>query len=324
MFSVYNLEYFGDNLRKIRKNNRLTQKQVKNISGINEETLRRIENGLVIPKYETLKILSHVYKENLLHILNESMKQNQISIFYNQFDNLINCYNLEDIKTAMCKLENTLSDFTSLNSLEPTDIAQLKAFVSCTSKYFNNNTNIKVLIQSLESSIKLSLINFDLANFSKYNYNSLEIRCLLLIGLLLIKDKNILKSLEVLKFCLTYLINQNVKSLDSKKVLIKLYFNISYNYHIIDNHYEALKYANIGIQYSLSQHLIYCLSHLYFRKGIAEMYSDIKTFKTSLIKSIELFLIQDDIESAKLYYKVLLSQYKIDLDSSISYSDILK
>ena len=69
MFYSYDLSNFGIELRSIRQKNGYTQNYVKELTGVNEDTLRRIENGTVIPKYETLEILSSLYKTDLLLLL---------------------------------------------------------------------------------------------------------------------------------------------------------------------------------------------------------------------------------------------------------------
>ena len=48
---------------------KLTQHDVSNLTGVSVETLRRIENGRVIPKHETLDLLSPILKEDLNQLL---------------------------------------------------------------------------------------------------------------------------------------------------------------------------------------------------------------------------------------------------------------
>ena len=60
MFAVYKLDQFGEKLRSIREKSNLTQKEVRDYTGISDESIRRIEKGRVIPKYETLEILSQL------------------------------------------------------------------------------------------------------------------------------------------------------------------------------------------------------------------------------------------------------------------------
>jgi len=49
----------------------LTQKYVEEVSGVNCDTLRKIESSLVIPRYETLEYLSMAYKVDLLINIDE-------------------------------------------------------------------------------------------------------------------------------------------------------------------------------------------------------------------------------------------------------------
>ena len=48
MFNSYDMKQFGESLKKIRAKYNLTQKFISEQSGIHIDTLRRIENGLVI------------------------------------------------------------------------------------------------------------------------------------------------------------------------------------------------------------------------------------------------------------------------------------
>ncbi|MGV8145553.1 MAG: helix-turn-helix domain-containing protein [Alkaliphilus sp.] len=89
MFSIYKLTEFGNALRQIRVNARLTQFDVHLLTGLNEDTLRKIENGKSIPKYETLEILTSIYKLDLLELLKTHRKSTYISDFYNNLDRII-------------------------------------------------------------------------------------------------------------------------------------------------------------------------------------------------------------------------------------------
>lgn len=65
----YNLEAFGNRLKEIRKSLKISQNYISCITGIDEKTIRRIENGKVLPKLDTLDILSPYYKEDLVSLL---------------------------------------------------------------------------------------------------------------------------------------------------------------------------------------------------------------------------------------------------------------
>ncbi|MBE0451732.1 MAG: helix-turn-helix transcriptional regulator, partial [Clostridia bacterium] len=59
---LYHLDQFGAELRKIRMDCNLSQSEVYKTIGVSEDTLRRIEHGLVIPRLDTLEYLSALYK----------------------------------------------------------------------------------------------------------------------------------------------------------------------------------------------------------------------------------------------------------------------
>lgn len=65
MFEVYDTASFGRYMRSVRKSLNLTQTEVESLSSVNIETLRRLEQGKVVPKYETIefyqKSISKIY-----------------------------------------------------------------------------------------------------------------------------------------------------------------------------------------------------------------------------------------------------------------------
>lgn len=65
----YNLKGFGEALKEIRHTLHLTQKDISLKVSINLETLRKIENGLVLPKQETLDLLSSALNMDIAELL---------------------------------------------------------------------------------------------------------------------------------------------------------------------------------------------------------------------------------------------------------------
>lgn len=125
----YDLEAFGEELKNIRKSLGLSQSDVSKYGFINRDTLRKIENGKVIPKHETLELLSHLYKKDLNELLLK-YRLNDYSIFF-------------DIKSSLeKKLES--GDFESLRD----DIDRLKKLLkkSDMSLYYSKLLNQLLLI----------------------------------------------------------------------------------------------------------------------------------------------------------------------------------
>lgn len=67
-----NFQDFGKKVKKIRQSLKYTQDDVKRYTGISNETMRRIENGIQEPKVSTLEKLGHLYKYDLVDLLCKS------------------------------------------------------------------------------------------------------------------------------------------------------------------------------------------------------------------------------------------------------------
>ncbi|EKD94624.1 MAG: transcriptional regulator, XRE family [uncultured bacterium] len=317
MFSSNNLKEFGTNLKSIRTKNKLSQKQVYNLSHISEETLRRIENGLVIPRYDTLEILSSIYKIDLLNVLMNSRAEVQLIEIYNYLDLVINTSDISMLNHLKAKLDILINESLSLNLINKNEMTLFKDFINCSIEYYAND-NKEVLLTKLEESLKLSIPNFNIKSlftdsFFEIVFTPLDIRYFILIALSLISQNRISESTKILKHCLNYLREIPTHSYEIYKLELKVYFNISYNYHRLNDYNKALLYANLGIELAFSHQLIYCLPHLYLRKGIAEFRLNITHYQSTLVYSIELLLMQKEDALAKLYLKILHESYNINL-----------
>ncbi|HYE12043.1 MAG TPA: helix-turn-helix transcriptional regulator, partial [Patescibacteria group bacterium] len=89
MFYSFDLVSFGTMIRNIRKKSGYSQSKVKDKTGIHEDTLRKLENGLVIPKYETIEILSALYKCDLLKVLESFRTDEYFYKYYRRMDTII-------------------------------------------------------------------------------------------------------------------------------------------------------------------------------------------------------------------------------------------
>lgn len=317
MFSTYNLLEFGKRIRAIRVKNHLTQQQVNEITGINENTLRRIENGYVIPRYNTLEILSNIYKCDLLLELSNHRSDNNLLNYYHLLDKIV----LSNDLSQFNKLEDEYISFTAaLNQFDYININELeqfKIFLSISKKYFTVKTNqIEILIDKLVISLRNSIVSFDINNLNQNNYTPFEIRIIILISLLYVKLDNIDLSTKLLTFCLEYLIELSIISNDSIKLILKLYFNIAYNYQRTNNYDKAYINADLGVKYAISHDSTYCLAQLLYRKGAAEFRLDIKDYANTLRQSIELLLIKSEIETANIYCKIIKENYFLDFYGS--------
>lgn len=94
---------------------------------------------------------------------------------------------------------------------------------------------------------------------------------------------------------------------------------VSYAYHRVDNHENALKYASLGIDYCLQNRDLNGLNLLYFREGIAKFLLNHHNYMTPLRKVLAQFDILEQYElknmiigsCKKNYNNVIMSLFSI-------------
>lgn len=316
MYATYRLTAFGKQMRKIRKLCNLTQANVQEATGVNIDTLRRIENGSVIPKFETLEILSGVYKVNILNVLNSFRVDNQITEIYRMLDKAI-VDGDSDRVNKMNNLNDRIERLDRQNIINKNEVIQLSVFAKATSCFHGNgNYEIESTINELCSSLGLTLINFKLSKFKNYVYSTFELRVLLLIGLLKKNVDQLDTSNEILIFCLDHVTQKDyVYSPELQMLIIKLYYNISYNYYNQSKDILALDFAEKGIQFCMSISSYYCLSLLFARKATAQLYLGMPEYKHTYKKALSLLYITDDIEHAEYIRKRTYDLHNVKIDS---------
>ena len=136
-------------------------------------------------------------------------------------------------------------------------------------------------LDKLTEAIKITTPDFSLNNYKNFVYDSMETRILMNIALLVNKIKSTEKSLEIMEFC--------IKMVEPNEYMFpKVCYNLSYTYHRLGIHKDALKYSDLGIGYCIRYRDYNGLNLLYFRKGIAEYLLGYETYMDSLKKSIHI------------------------------------
>ncbi|MEQ2129990.1 transcriptional regulator, partial [Caldanaerobacter subterraneus KAk] len=171
------------------------------------------------------------------------------------------------------------------------------------------NKNYEKAMEKLQRAMEFTIPNFSLSNYTDFVYSDMEIRILMNMALIIKRTEGVQKSLEMLLFCLENL------SPEEWETKIKIYYNISYNYHILSLAEESLHYANLGIETCVKNNTLSGLRLLYFRKAIAEYNLGREEYKDSLSKSIHLLeitgqekLIKTIMESCRKFYNLEISK----------------
>lgn len=309
MFASYDLTSFGLNLKNIRESIGYTQLDVQAICGINPDTLRRIENGYTIPKYETLELLSDIYKYDLLNLLRNYRSCEKLYTYYERLDFLISNFDIHILKDLINDFKEFMENEQN-NLVNPNIYIQFKFMLEGISKY--NSRDNKERLGSLEffiEALKCSINNFDIGTYANFKYNIFEMRILLLIALNLSCRKKYELSNDYLTFILENTDINPKEDIQTILLNIKIFINLSYNSHRLSNDIYTLDYANKGIDYCVKHNIMFGLYALYYRKGIAEFMLEKDSYMDSLRKSVHILEIQGKFELAELYKKVTKEKY---------------
>ncbi|WP_406241872.1 helix-turn-helix domain-containing protein [Tissierella carlieri] len=210
---------FGKELRDMRIKLGLTQNDVSTLTGINTDTLRRIEGGKVMPKFETLSYLSAIYKHDLNTLF--------LKYRFNDFDSLYELKNKLESKfdrDEFYTLNTELKELNSLirnihNSYFKDYLTQLTLLTDAVILY-KDEDKYKEAIERLIKAIIITLPTFDLDNYKSLVYSPMEMRILMNIAFVLNKMNNDSMYLEILEFC--------IKSVDEvNEMYPKLCYNLA-------------------------------------------------------------------------------------------------
>lgn len=305
MLSSYDLTGFAKKLRTIRKSLGYSQTDVSFHTGINSDTLRRLENGLSIPRYDTLEVLSLFYKENLALLLDSYKISSHLSYFYDRIDYyMVN----EDFKS----LTKTISDFESfisnntVNLVDHREIEQLKLFFDSLAMSYSDDSVIRrKAINNLIHAINITIPNFQLEKWENFKFNFFELRILFTIASIEGGNKNCKISNDIILNMMNYLDFSPLSKFTEKMLIVKSFCIVSYNFHRLDEHDQALEYAEKGLKYCFDQSILAYIHLLLFRKGVALYNLYDSTFTKYIEQSIQLLLMQERNQIADSYSKHL-------------------
>lgn len=313
MFISYNLLEFGEKLKDLRKSLGFSQVEIQKLAGVSSDALRRIEKGEVMPRYETLELLSSIYKEDLLELLKNARSNKLLTEYHDALDDIITCYDDQKMK----KLEEDIRlGFTGKNEssiVNPNEVIQFLLLIRGASLYNSRfSSDHKDARNILQDALKLTIPTFRLAEYREHKYSYIELRILLLLSILMAEDHEVSLSTKILYFILDRL-KASPASRYQDFLIIKIYANISYNHHLEDNHKRVIKTANEGIAYCISHELTHALSLLYYRKGIAEFMLRHKSYRTSLFSSFFILKMTGNEDLLDIYLGVTKEQYGIEI-----------
>ena len=318
MFISYNLVEFGDKLKSLRKELGLSQTDIQDNAGVSVDALRRIEKGEVIPRYETLELLSSIYKQDLLELLKSSRNNKLLTEYYDELDHLLAFYDDNKMKLLEEDIRKSFTGNERSTIVNPNEVIQLLLFIRGTTLHHSRiSSDHKDAQNLLMDALKLTIPNFNINSFKTYNYSYIELRILLFLSILIAQGNGVKISNEILYFILDKLQN-NSTSKYLNFLVIKIYSNLAYNYHLQDNHKKVIEISNEGITYSLNNETTHRLYLLYYRKGIAEYFLKDPNYLEALYSALTTLKITNQHDLLEVYLEVMKEKYDINIPADIS------
>lgn len=269
MFIYLDIRELGLQLRKIREKLNISRGKIEDVTGITKETLRKIEKGDVIPKLDTLQILSSIYKCDLIELLAETKDSSKYYAMHEEIDNMLLYSSREEIYLTDFKekfLQN--KDITSVE--DPIEIKQFNIFIEALPKSCASDSEIKEeALNNLMIALNFRHPDFNITCFDSFIYTYFEIRILFLCSVIYGELGDYIIANSISHYILQSFEFKSKESLGIHKLKIKILCNLSCNYHGLNNNEKALQFADIGIKYCLDHGFLYLLETFYYRKAIA-------------------------------------------------------
>lgn len=315
MLSSYDLTNFSKKLKSIRNSLGYSQSEVAEKTGVNSDTLRRLENGLSIPRFDTLEVLSLFYKENLTILLDSYKVSSELSYFYDLIDYYMVNEDYDSLNNTITNFENYISS-NKIQVVDNKEIEQLKLFFSGLKTSYDDDMSSKVkAIELLESALKIGNPHFKIIKWSNFKYNFLELRILITVASLEGIRRNCDLSNDIIIYILNYLDPSPLSKFYEKMLIVKSLCIIAYNYHRLGNNELVLEYAERGYKFCIDNSILAYLHLLLFRKGTAMFHLKMNGYEEYIEQAIQLLKIQNKDAVAE-NYMTFLDKYKAEFTSN--------
>lgn len=304
VIATYNLELFGENLRKIREACQLTQASVSILCGVNRDTLRRIEQGLVIPKCETLELLSEVYQTDLLEELILCRMEIEISTYFSRIDDFLIDFELLGLDNLKHTYDLFL-EFQAKKIFNSTASEQLSQVLTYMINHFE--IGLDQALPEFISVLKLSQPGFEREHYKNLKFSPFEFRILILIATSLTVNRMYDESSALLKYILDQCQLKRIGSNNTVQLMIRTMTGLARNAFEMNDYDKALICINQGIDLTMAHQTLYGLGSLYFQRGRVKWILQFPDAVLDCKKGIQLMEIQGKEEIAHKYHTHLIN-----------------
>ncbi|MCI5971687.1 MAG: helix-turn-helix domain-containing protein [Anaerococcus sp.] len=252
--------FIGKEIKNIRRFSNITQEELSNISGVNKDTIRKIENGYTDANVVTLMLLLESLKidiNDFSKIFSNSKGStiSNIKTIYNSIEESLLVYDYKKIQKLLNKVSEIDYSFLPDSTFKEVKSKYLlyNSFVE-TSLNENYSGSLDLAFQAIDVYIN----NFSLGKIDNYKYNDLQKRILMNIA-------GINNQIDIEKSNDIYSSLISINKADRiNKYLVYNYINTKF---VLGNYEEALK-LNEQLIKSLKNHDIRFYTLVLFQKGL--------------------------------------------------------
>lgn len=311
MFYSLHLVEFGKKITSTRKNNKLTRSLVSQETGVNIDTIRRIEKGLVLPKLDTLIILSSAYKADLLKIFMNKCSDEYLISIYNQIDSILENENTDKIIEFCNESIESIESIEGLKSKELLFLEIERKQLVYLLKGIKYSTNIEQLKESTKFLIEgIKCTNPDICSnkLDKLCLTEIEIRLLYLIAANYLDEYKIEESIKILTYILSIKDNEL-----SDKTKIRAYALLAYNLFLKGRYEESLISSEKGLEIARTLRTTYYVHALLARKAVALKKLNRDGFEYNMRICLSILEFEDNKNLIAHYRKISKESYGVDL-----------
>ena len=173
--------FIGREIKNIRKFNNITQEELSKISGVNKDTIRKIENGYVDANIVTLILILEALGVSITDLGDTFLNQkgtmySNINNIYKGIEESLLIFDYKKIEVLLSKLEELDYSFLPYSTYKEIESKNLlyKSFVE-DSLYGDFDKSLDLLFESMRVTYK----NFDLGKLESQRYNGIQTRILM-------------------------------------------------------------------------------------------------------------------------------------------------
>lgn len=312
----YDFEKFGRILREIRKRSQITQNEIRERIGLNPNTIRKIEHGLVIPSLDTICKLSELYNVDLDLILSKCkiFQNEKIKLIINKINIASYEDNLEELETIKHEISN-LIEAKPISPIIKLIHDQLVLLVEIISK--KNDLSFANAVECEFLSIKalrLTKPNIKIQSIGNEILSIIEVKFLLSLAFAKSRQRQTTTSIQICEKILNSTRYQSKFDEKYKDISIQVYYSLAHFNYLLNNNSHVISACNSAISLAMETNNMRLLPHILLRKGVSEYLSDNECFYETIRKMNVLLQLQGLNDLKNKYNQILCERYNIIVD----------